>query len=100
MFFAFASRAARGLRTATATLSYPSEKMMTASSNRFRPARMLIGSFRPLALILLAAALATAVSAQPVSIYVDVGKPAGPLHPIWSFFGHDEPNFTYMKDGK
>jgi xylan 1,4-beta-xylosidase len=53
-----------------------------------------------MALILLAAALATAVSGQPVSIYVDVGKPAGPLRPIWGFFGHDEPNYTYMKDGK
>ena len=24
----------------------------------------------------------------------------GPLKPIWSWFGYDEPNYTYMKDGK
>ena len=33
-------------------------------------------------------------------IDVDVAKTTGPLWPIWSFFGHDEPNYTYMKDGK
>ena len=37
---------------------------------------------------------------QPVSIQVDAAKRLGPLRPIWSFFGHDEPNYTYMKDGR
>src|SRR5438270_10811766 len=40
------------------------------------------------------------LSAQPASIHVDAGKKLGPLKPIWSFFGYDEPNYTYMKDGK
>ncbi|HEY7120346.1 MAG TPA: hypothetical protein VH475_27405, partial [Tepidisphaeraceae bacterium] len=31
---------------------------------------------------------------------VDLSKPAGELHPIWRFFGADEPNYAYMKDGK
>jgi xylan 1,4-beta-xylosidase len=31
---------------------------------------------------------------------VDAGKRMGPLRPIWSFFGHDEPNYDYMKDGR
>ena len=35
-----------------------------------------------------------------VSIDVDFNKQKGPLKPIWSYFGYDEPNFTYMKDGK
>lgn len=39
-------------------------------------------------------------SAQTVSIQVDASKTAGPLKPVWSFFGYDEPNYTYMKDGK
>jgi xylan 1,4-beta-xylosidase len=38
--------------------------------------------------------------AQPVSIQVDAAKRIGPLRPVWSFFGHDEPNYTYMKDGR
>jgi xylan 1,4-beta-xylosidase len=35
-----------------------------------------------------------------VRIHVNAAQTTGPLKPIWSFFGHDEPNYTYMKDGK
>src|SRR5580704_4959425 len=35
-----------------------------------------------------------------VTITVDAGKPTGELTPIWRFFGADEPNYSYMKDGK
>ena len=35
-----------------------------------------------------------------VSIKVDFSKKKGPMKPIWAFFGYDEPNYTYMKDGK
>lgn len=52
------------------------------------------------ALGLSAFALASLLSAQSVSIQVDAGKRVGPLRPVWSFFGHDEPNYTYMKDGR
>ncbi|MBS1604265.1 MAG: beta-xylosidase [Bacteroidetes bacterium] len=38
------------------------------------------------------------VSAAEVN--VDLGKPAGPMTPVWAWFGYDEPNYTYMKDGK
>jgi xylan 1,4-beta-xylosidase len=38
--------------------------------------------------------------AQTVSIQVDANKDVGPLRPVWSYFGYDEPNYTYMKDGK
>jgi xylan 1,4-beta-xylosidase len=41
-----------------------------------------------------------ALQAQPVSIQVDTKTRLGPLRPIWSFFGYDEANYTYMKDGK
>ena len=47
-----------------------------------------------------AAGIVSSAAAQSVSIQVDIGKRAGPLRPIWSFFGHDEPNYTYMKDGR
>jgi xylan 1,4-beta-xylosidase len=36
----------------------------------------------------------------PVTIRVDAGSDKGELRPIWRYFGYDEPNFTYMKDGK
>jgi xylan 1,4-beta-xylosidase len=36
----------------------------------------------------------------PVSIQVDASKSQGPLHSIWRYFGADEPNYAYMKDGQ
>ncbi len=36
----------------------------------------------------------------PVKITVDAAKPLGPLKPIWHYFGADEPNYAYMKDGQ
>lgn len=34
------------------------------------------------------------------TIQVDLNKPIGPMYPAWAWFGYDEPNYTYMKDGK
>jgi xylan 1,4-beta-xylosidase len=36
----------------------------------------------------------------PVSITVDAGKPVGEMTPIWRFFGADEADYAYMKDGQ
>ena len=36
----------------------------------------------------------------PVSIRVDAAARKGPLPPIWRFFGADEPNYAYAKDGQ
>jgi xylan 1,4-beta-xylosidase len=36
----------------------------------------------------------------PVTITVDAGKSVGELTPIWRFFGADEADYAYMKDGK
>ncbi|MDX3915561.1 MULTISPECIES: GH39 family glycosyl hydrolase [Olivibacter] len=33
-------------------------------------------------------------------IKVDLQKKIAPMKPIWAWFGYDEPNYTYMKDGK
>ena len=35
-----------------------------------------------------------------VQIKVDAAKEKGPMTPIWAWFGYDEPNYTYMKDGR
>src|SRR3954447_11605922 len=37
---------------------------------------------------------------QQAKIIVDLNKPIGDMKPIWAGFGYDEPNYTYMKDGK
>lgn len=36
----------------------------------------------------------------PVVIEIDASRPKGPLKPVWRFFGADEPNYAYMKDGR
>ena len=35
----------------------------------------------------------------PVSIDVNLSQSEGRLLPLWEFFGYDEANYTYMKDG-
>ncbi|MFB9293216.1 GH39 family glycosyl hydrolase [Persicitalea jodogahamensis] len=39
-------------------------------------------------------------AASPVHIEVDLAREKGVAKPIWAWFGYDEPNYTYMKDGK
>lgn len=52
---------------------------------------------------LLVAAILVTVSWQhpePVKISVNLDSEAGEFNPAWAWFGYDEPNYTYMKDGK
>ena len=37
---------------------------------------------------------------ERVTIKIDAAKRIGPMKPVWAWFGYDEPNYTYMKDGK
>src|SRR6478752_587279 len=37
---------------------------------------------------------------EVVSIKVDLAITGEKMKPIWAWFGYDEPNYTYMKDGK
>jgi xylan 1,4-beta-xylosidase len=37
---------------------------------------------------------------RAVAIRVRADRPGGELRPIWRFFGADEPNYAYMKDGE
>ncbi|MHA3775555.1 GH39 family glycosyl hydrolase [Verrucomicrobiota bacterium sgz303538] len=54
------------------------------------------------ALCLLVPRVVVAEESEPfaVAIHVDAAKPLGVLKPIWRYFGADEPNYAYMKDGK
>jgi xylan 1,4-beta-xylosidase len=52
------------------------------------------------AVCLLCAVRSTAAAEPfPVTLSVDAAKPVGDLRPIWRYFGADEPNYAYMKDG-
>lgn len=33
-------------------------------------------------------------------VNVNLKKEIAPMKPVWAWFGYDEPNYTYMKDGK
>lgn len=46
------------------------------------------------------AAEGPAPEAFPVSVQVDASETQGPMRQIWRFFGADEPNYAYMKDGR
>ena len=37
---------------------------------------------------------------MPVTLRVDASQTQGTLRPVWRYFGYDEPNYTYMQDGK
>src|SRR6266581_6470093 len=37
---------------------------------------------------------------QIAGITVDLKNETGVMYPFWAWFGHDEPNYTYMKDGR
>jgi xylan 1,4-beta-xylosidase len=41
-----------------------------------------------------------APGASGVTIRVDTGDRIGPMRHVWAWFGYDEPNYTYMKDGR
>jgi xylan 1,4-beta-xylosidase len=52
------------------------------------------------ALLLAVALAAQAPPSGPVTIRVHADQRTGPMKPVWAWFGYDEPNYTYMKDGK
>lgn len=39
-------------------------------------------------------------SSKSRAIEVNLTENKGPFTPIWAWFGYDEPNYTYMKDGR
>ena len=49
---------------------------------------------------LLLLVIGSSVFAQSPVINIDFKKETGNMTPIWAWFGYDEPNYTYMKDGK
>ncbi len=50
--------------------------------------------------LLLAPPLCLSQPTAAVNLQVDLDADKGPLKPMWAWFGYDEPNYTYMKDGK
>jgi len=58
-------------------------------------------SLLPVIFILFVVTVNAQRDVKPVTLQVDLTKKtAEPLKPIWAWLGYDEPNYTYMKDGK
>ena len=70
------------------------------AKNSLRDAIEMILEDRMIARVIVLMLLACALGAQEVRISVDGNARIGPFKPIWAYFGYDEPNYTYMKDGK
>ena len=75
---------------------------MSHASNPVRSALLAAIGLATAGASLATHAQAPATPAAPfaVGIRVDAAKTTGPLKPIWRFFGADEPNYAYMKDGQ
>lgn len=41
-----------------------------------------------------------AVNPDTISFRIDLNLETGDMNPVWAWFGYDEPNYTYMKDGR
>ena len=52
------------------------------------------------ALVAGAAPRVTRTEETSVTIRVDATSRVAPMRHVWAWFGYDEPNYTYMKDGK
>jgi len=40
------------------------------------------------------------VASRPALVRIDAAAVQGPWRPVWSYFGYDEPNYTYAANGK
>jgi xylan 1,4-beta-xylosidase len=40
------------------------------------------------------------IANEKAFLNIDLNKEVGDMYPAWAWFGYDEPNYTYMKDGK
>src|SRR6476660_1513952 len=61
--------------------------------------KLAVSGLKALVFILTAAPL-IAAQTFPVNINIDASQTKGELKPVWRFFGADEPNYAYMKDGQ
>lgn len=69
--------------------------------------RRLVWGGSAAGLAVVSAVVMTAGQAPPaaqetgtVAIRVDTARRVGPMTPIWAWYGHDEPNYTYTANGK
>jgi xylan 1,4-beta-xylosidase len=50
-------------------------------------------------IVLVLLAVASGLAEEPVTIHVNAAQTIGSFKPIYAYFGYDEPNYTYTKNG-
>jgi xylan 1,4-beta-xylosidase len=77
------------------------KKMTNKSLFQYLAARLCIG------LILIGSGIITFArtaenkfNPDTIALKVNLSAESGTMNPAWAWFGYDEPNYTYMKDGK
>jgi xylan 1,4-beta-xylosidase len=59
------------------------------------------GKYLALLILSFLAGFSNAVNSQDKAVIsVNINHELGKMNPVWAWFGYDEPNYTYMKDGK
>jgi xylan 1,4-beta-xylosidase len=66
---------------------------------KYNPSNTLL-HFLLIVFMVVSSLLTVHAQSSVASINVDLTKEVGDMKPVWAWFGHDEPNYTYMKDGK
>lgn len=81
-----------------------STRVKDATGNPYVASWAVIASTLRAAVVASVLMVSLEVWAQPgdstVHIQVHADRSAGPLNPIWNFFGYDEPNYTYAPNGR
>jgi xylan 1,4-beta-xylosidase len=84
-----------------ASTEVTSVQRVARSVQHYNSFEMVMKKICPVILFFACLLLQPGLYAQTVhTIRIDAQKMQGPMKPIWAFFGYDEPNYTYMKDGR
>ena len=75
-------------------------KSILSPMNKRKPIHGFTTTLLRICALNLLVVMSSTAQPKPVAIQVDLTKPQESLKPIWAWFGYDEPNYTYMKDGK
>src|SRR5919197_63079 len=75
-------------------------ELTNSITNELNNYKMSLLTKHSIAVIISFISTITAFSQDTAIIQIDYAKETGDMKPVWAWFGYDEPNYTYMKDGK
>jgi len=78
----------------------PVHPMPIRTSHRLRQPRTLNGAFVVMIVFLAGTLSWSQEVSDSANIHVSADQSDGTIAPIWSFFGYDEPNYTYAPNGR